>query len=167
MSKDLDETGFMRRALALAAEAAEAGEVPVGAVIVLDGEVVGAGRNQQIGSLDPTAHAEVVALRDAATRLGNYRMPGAVLYVTVEPCAMCAGALVHARVAELVFGTREPKAGAVVSADALLDRATLNHRVAWREGLLANECAACIQAFFADRRARQREIKDRGRDKGA
>src|SRR6186713_3279074 len=119
----------MRRALALAAAGRAAGEVPVGAVVVLDGTVIGEGANQPIGSNDPTAHAEIVALRAAATRVGNYRLTGATLYVTIEPCTMCAGALVHARVRTLVFGAREPRAGAVVSTASAIENAALNHRV--------------------------------------
>ena len=155
---------FMRRALELAERAGRAGEVPVGAVVVQDDQVIGEGCNAQIGSCDPTAHAEVVALRDAAGRSGNYRLPGAVLYVTIEPCTMCAGALVHARIAELVFGAREPKAGAVVSAERLLERDRLNHRVAWREGVLEAECSELLRTFFSDRRRLRREVRDRGRE---
>lgn len=157
-----EDQRYMRRALELAEQAGAASEVPVGAVVVLGGEVVGEGRNRQIGDRDPTAHAEVVALRAAAENVGNYRLPGATLYVTVEPCTMCAGAVIHARIAQLVFAAREPKAGAVVSADQLLDRELLNHHVAWREGVLASESTGLVQAFFAERRARRRAIRNRG-----
>src|SRR5215217_937852 len=120
----------MREALFEAERGAESGEVPVGAVVVQGSAIVGRGRNQPITAVDPTAHAEVVALRDAARTLGNYRLTGVRLYVTIEPCLMCVGALVHARVGTLVFGTREPKAGAVVSSQQALGHAALNHRVA-------------------------------------
>ena len=143
---------FMRAALAEADRARQAGEVPVGAVVVSDGRIVGRGFNQPISSADPTAHAEIVALRDAARAAGNYRLTGVTLYVTVEPCLMCAGALVHARVATLVFGAREPKAGAVVSTMRVLEREALNHRVAVVEGVLEEECRAVVQAFFRERR---------------
>ncbi len=143
---------WMRRALGLARASAASGEVPVGAVVVLDGEVIGESGNRPVAATDPTAHAEVLALRAAARKLGNYRMPGAILYVTVEPCTMCAGALVHARVATLVFGCTEPRAGAVVSTAAVLDNPGLNHRVAVMGGVLADESAALVRAFFASRR---------------
>ncbi|HEX9185577.1 MAG TPA: tRNA adenosine(34) deaminase TadA [Vicinamibacteria bacterium] len=138
---------FMRLALAQAELAREAGEVPVGAVVVLDGAVVGRGYNHPIGASDPTAHAEVLALRDAARARGNYRLPGAALYSTVEPCLMCVGAIVHARVATVVYGVPDPKGGAVRS---LLDPSTLplNHRFEAVEGVLAGECRALLQDFF-------------------
>lgn len=146
------DAAWMRRALELAREAARAGEVPVGAVVVREGRVLGEGWNQPIASRDPSAHAEIVALRAAAQAAGNYRLPGATLYVTIEPCAMCAGALVHARVARLVFGAREPRAGAIASNLSLLDAAFLNHRVAWQEDPCAAEATALMQAFFRRRR---------------
>lgn len=142
----------MRRALALAREGAALGEVPVGAVVVRDGVIVGEGYNQPIVARDPTAHAEVVALRDAATRLGNYRLVDCDLYVTLEPCLMCCGALVHARVREVVYGAREPKAGSVVSRLSALDLPHLNFRVAARGGVLADECSALLSEFFRARR---------------
>lgn len=145
---------FMREALAEARRAAAAGEVPVGAVVVLGGEVVGRGFNQPISGNDPTAHAEIVALRDAARRVGNYRLTGATMVVTVEPCLMCVGALVHARVAGLVFGAPEPKAGAIVSAMRALEHPRLNHRFEVVEGVLAGECRQVVQAFFRERRGR-------------
>ncbi|HSF99725.1 MAG TPA: tRNA adenosine(34) deaminase TadA, partial [Vicinamibacterales bacterium] len=120
---------FMREALVLAESAARSGEVPVGAVVVVGDEVVGRGHNQPIGSHDPTAHAEIVAMRDAARRLGNYRLTGATLYVTVEPCLMCVGAMVHARVGTLVYGATEPKAGAVESTQRAHEHPALNHRI--------------------------------------
>ena len=142
---------FMRLALAQAARARDAGEVPIGAVVVLGDAVVGAGFNQPVGSLDPTAHAEVLALRAAARAVGNYRLTGAVLYATVEPCLMCVGALVHARVAQLVYGAADPKGGAVRS---LLDAhaLSLNHRFESLEGVLADESRALLQEFFRSRR---------------
>jgi tRNA(adenine34) deaminase len=149
------ETGheaFMRAALEQARLAAHAGEVPVGAVVVSAGEVVGAGFNQPIGSHDPTAHAEVVAIRAAAARVGNYRLTGATLYVTVEPCLMCVGAMVHARIRTVVFGATEPKAGAVVSTLAAHELPSLNHRMTAVGGVLEDECREVIQAFFRDRR---------------
>ena len=142
----------MRRALELADLAARREEVPVGAVVVRDGELLGEGFNQVITAADPSAHAEIIALRDAAARVGNYRLPGATLYVTLEPCTMCAGALVHARIAELVFAAREPRAGVVCSTCQLLDEPWYNHKVSWQEGVLATESAALLQAFFRARR---------------
>jgi tRNA(adenine34) deaminase len=143
----------MRRALQLAGRAADEGEVPVGAVVVMDGRIVGQGFNRPIRAQDPTAHAEIVALRSAAAQVGNYRLTGADLYVTIEPCLMCAGALVHARIARLVFGAREPRAGAVVSTLRALDLPHLNHRVDVVEGVLAEEASALLRAFFAARRS--------------
>lgn len=143
---------WMSRALALADRAGAAGEVPVGALVVRDGEVLGEGWNQVIATQDPSAHAEIVALRGAAAAAGNYRLPGATLYVTLEPCTMCAGAVVHARIGLLVFGAREPKAGVVCSNGGLLDAAHLNHRVHWRGDVLADASAARLQAFFQARR---------------
>ena len=143
---------WMRRALELAREAGRAGEVPVGAVVVRDGAMLGEGWNRPIVSHDPSAHAEIVALRAAAASCANYRLSGATMYVSIEPCAMCAGALVHARIARLVFGAREPRAGAVVSTAQLLDAPNLNHRVAWEEGLLAIDAARLLQDFFRARR---------------
>jgi tRNA(adenine34) deaminase len=148
----MDELHWMRHALALARQAAASGEVPIGAVVVRDGVVLGEGWNQPISSADPTAHAEIVALRAAARALGNYRVGPATLYVTIEPCTMCAGALVHARIDKLVFGARESRAGAVRSVARVLDLPTLNHRVAVDEGVCATECAALIQQFFRGKR---------------
>ncbi len=142
----------MRRALELAARAAAEGDVPVGAVVVLDGRIVGQGFNRPIRGQDPSAHAEIVALRSAAVQIGNYRLTGADLYVTIEPCLMCAGALVHARVARVIFGAREPKAGAVVSTLRALELPHLNHRVEVVEGVLADEASALLRTFFASRR---------------
>ena len=142
----------MRRALELAHTAERDGEVPVGAVIVLDGVVVGEGWNQPIGAHDPTAHAEIVAIRAAARQLRNYRLTGTTLYVTIEPCQMCVGAMVHARVSRVVFGALEPKAGALESAMRAHEHPSLNHRMAASGGVLEAECRAVLQAFFAERR---------------
>lgn len=142
----------MRAALDEARKALGAGEVPVGALVVLDGAIVGRGFNQPIGASDPTAHAEVVALRAAARFLGNYRLAGAVLYVTIEPCLMCVGAMVHARVGTVVFGATEPKAGALVSACRAHELPSLNHRIEVVSGVLDEECRAVIQEFFKTRR---------------
>jgi len=147
-----DHETFMRLALEQARLAAEAGEVPIGAVAVAGGEVVGRGFNRPIGALDPTAHAEVIALREAARALGNYRLTGVDLYVTLEPCLMCVGALVHARVARVMFGAREPKTGALVSTLHALDIPGLNHRFEIVEGVLEAECREVVQAFFRERR---------------
>lgn len=143
---------FMREALRLGAYAGTCGEVPVGAIVVLDDVIVGRGSNRPIAAQDPTAHAEIVALRQAAAYLRNYRLTGADLYVTIEPCAMCAGALVHARVRRLVFGAREPRAGAVVSTARTLELPGLNHRVEVEEGVLADEAQRLMQEFFRQRR---------------
>jgi tRNA(adenine34) deaminase len=143
---------WMRRALALADRAAEEGEVPVGAVVVRDGTLLGEGWNQVISTQDPSGHAEIVALRDAAAVVGNYRLPGVTLYVTLEPCTMCAGAMVHARVEQLVFGAREPRAGVICSTCSLLEEPWFNHRVSWRGGVLAEESGNRLQAFFQARR---------------
>ena len=144
---------YMGLALAEAARARGAGEVPVGAIVVLEDRVVGAGFNQPIATHDPTAHAEVVAMRAAAQALGNYRLTGATLYVTVEPCMMCVGAMVHARIATVVFGAVEPKAGALGSAQRAHEAPGLNHRLAVRGGVREEECRALMQAFFRARRA--------------
>lgn len=148
---DADER-WMREALVEARRARGRGEVPVGAVVVLGDAVVGRGGNRPIQGADPTAHAEIVALREAARAVGNYRLTGTALYVTVEPCLMCAGALVHARIARLVFGAAEPRAGAVRSIMRVLDHPALNHRVEVAGGVLEPECTALMRAFFAERR---------------
>jgi haloalkane dehalogenase/tRNA(adenine34) deaminase len=152
MPPDAVHEEFMRRALDQARLARDRGEVPIGTVIVLEGRVVGEGFNQPIGALDPTAHAEIVALRQATKTAGNYRLPGATAYVTVEPCLMCVGALVNARVAAVVYGTAEPKWGALVS---LLDVSTvrLNHRFETVAGVLEAECRQLMVDFFKLRRA--------------
>ncbi len=151
-----DDIRFMRAALGQAEVAGAAGEVPVGAVVVLAGEIVGAGYNQPITAHDPSAHAEIMALRDAARRLGNYRLPDSTLYVTLEPCAMCAGAILHARVARVVFGARDPKTGAVGSVVNLFAEDRLNHHAQVVGGVLAEECGVLLSAFFASRRGKPR-----------
>jgi len=143
---------FMREALVLAGEAAGAGEVPVGAVVVRDGVVIGRGFNRPISSNDPSAHAEIVALREAAAAEGNYRLPGCELYVTLEPCAMCVGAMVHARIARVVYGAADPKTGACGSIVDLPALEAFNHHGRFEGGLLADECAGVLKRFFADRR---------------
>ena len=143
---------WMRRALALADRAGNEGEVPIGAVVVRDGELLGEGWNSVISYRDPTAHAEIVAMRDAAKLVGNYRLPGAVVYVTLEPCTMCAGAMIHARVDRVVFAAKEPRAGVVCSTCSLLDEPRYNHRVSWQGGVLAEESSQRLQDFFKARR---------------
>lgn len=151
-SPDVD-VRFMREALALAARAQAEGEVPVGAVVVREGEVIGRGWNHPIRGCDPTAHAEIAALRDAAARVDNYRLPGATLYVTLEPCPMCAGAIVHARVARVVYGAPDPRSGAAGSVfDLLPSDARFNHRTACEGGVLEVECGDQLRAFFRTRR---------------
>src|SRR5690554_2388017 len=147
-----DHEYWMGQALELAKQAAAAGEVPVGALVVLDGEVIGRGWNRPISSHDPTAHAEVVALRDAAARVGNYRLVGTTLYVTIEPCTMCFGALMHARVAQLVYGAREPRAGVCGSQLDLPASTFYNHKLLVTGGVLAEASAALLRDFFARRR---------------
>ena len=142
----------MREALALAREAGDAGEVPVGAVVVLDGRIIGRGRNSPVSSVDPAAHAEILALREAAKAIRNYRLEGTTLYVTLEPCVMCAGALVSARVSRLVFGARDLRFGGVRSKFRLADSELLNHRVEVAEGILAVECVELLRNFFESRR---------------
>ena len=142
----------MQLALDQARLAAAAGEVPVGAVIIKDGEIVGLGHNRNLLDNDPTAHAEIVALRQAAARLGNHRLPGCEIFATIEPCAMCAGALVHARLARLVYGAADPKAGAVSSVIQVVNHPDLNHRMEVVPGVLAEECSEILRTFFKSRR---------------
>ena len=159
-----DDVRFMHEALTLARSGAEHGEVPVGAVVVVDGQIIGRGFNQPIGTHDPTAHAEVMALRDAAAHVGNYRLPGASLFVTVEPCVMCAGAIQHARIGRVVYGTKEPKTGACGSVVDLFAEARLNHHAEVEGGLMAEESAALIASFFQRRRAEARDLRDAGKN---
>ncbi len=147
-----DDERFLRAALELAREAAFAGEAPIGAVVVADGVIVGRGRNAPIGQRDPTAHAEILAMREAAQSLGNYRLTGCHLYVTLEPCVMCAGALVQARIERLVFGARDLRFGGVRSKFRIADSELLNHRVTVVEGVLGAECVELLQEFFRQRR---------------
>jgi tRNA(adenine34) deaminase len=149
MPSDAD---FMRQALLLAEEAARLGEVPVGALVVKAGAVIGRGANRPISSADPTAHAEIVAMREAAAALGNYRLVGCELFVTLEPCAMCVGAMLHARIARVAFGARDPKTGACGSVVDLPAVGALNHHARFEGGLLADECGALLRSFFAERR---------------
>lgn len=147
-----DDLTWMRRALALAERAAAAGEVPVGAVAIRGGELLGEGWNQPVGSHDPTAHAEIVALRQASRKINNYRIIDSTLYVTLEPCIMCAGAMIHARVARLVFGAFDPKSGAAGTRWNVLALPGVNHRVEVEGGVLADQCGAILRAFFQARR---------------
>ncbi|MFA7892421.1 tRNA adenosine(34) deaminase TadA [Pseudomonas putida] len=148
-----DQT-YMRMALALAAEGAQLGEVPVGAVLVQDGQVIGQGFNRPITDSDPSAHAEMVAIRAAARAVGNYRLPGSTLYVTLEPCSMCAGLIVHSRVMRVVFGALEPKAGIVQSQGQFFGQGFLNHRVLVEGGVMAEACGQVLSDFFRARRAK-------------
>jgi tRNA(adenine34) deaminase len=145
----MNDQSYMAEALALARAAGERGEVPVGAIVVKDGAIVGRGGNAPIAANDPTAHAEIAALRDAARALGNYRLQGCTLYVTLEPCAMCAGAILHARLARLVFGAHDPKTGACGSVVDLFAHPRLNHHASVEGGVLANECGKLLSDFFA------------------
>ncbi|MCU6501577.1 tRNA adenosine(34) deaminase TadA [Duganella sp. BJB488] len=149
----MPDDDFMRQALEQAQHAWDLGEVPVGAVVVKDGVVIARGYNQPIGRHDPTAHAEIVALRAAAEALGNYRLPGCELYVTLEPCVMCSGAMMHARLAKVVYGATDPKTGACGSVVNLFEQEQLNHHTAIAGGVMADECGAMLKSFFAARRA--------------
>lgn len=150
---------FMREALALAAQGAALGEVPVGAVLVQDGRIIGRGFNCPISRHDPSAHAEMVAIRDAALQVQNYRLPGSTLYVTLEPCSMCAGLIVHSRIQRVVYGATEPKAGVAVSRGQFFSQDFLNHRVLVEGGVLAEQCSETLSEFF-----RMRRLKARGGD---
>lgn len=156
LSTNSDHEIFMQRALELAAEAEKEGEVPVGAVLVKDGQIIGEGWNRPIISHDPTAHAEVVAMRNAAESGQNYRLTGSTMYVTIEPCTMCVGAMIHARVAEVIFGAVEPRAGAVCSHLKLLENDHYNHRISWQGGVLAEQCREIISGFFRKKRNAQK-----------
>jgi tRNA(adenine34) deaminase len=147
-----EDEQFMKIALEEAKRAGEEGEVPIGAVLVSEGEVIGRGRNRPISLSDPTAHAEILALREGAARMGNYRLPNSTLYVTVEPCTMCAGAILQARVRRLVFGAEDPKTGAVRSIYSLFEDERLNHRVEVTSGILLEECREILRRFFQERR---------------
>jgi len=152
----INDLELMREALAEASHAAARDEVPVGAVLVLDGKIIGRGHNQPIASIDPTAHAEIVAMREAARNLGAYRLPSADLYVTLEPCVMCVGAAIHARLASIRYGARDEKAGALGSIYDIGRDGRLNHRIEVIGGIMEKECAAMLREFFQQRRARGR-----------
>jgi tRNA(adenine34) deaminase len=152
-SRDMDaDIGLMEQALEDARASAAAGEVPIGALLVYEGQIIARSGNRTIRDCDPTAHAEMVVLREGSRKLGNYRLAGTTLYVTVEPCSMCAGGMIQARVPRLVYGCDDPKGGAVRSCFEMLNHPRLNHRVEVSAGILANECAAILQSFFATRR---------------
>jgi len=152
MSEAMSDEDYMRAAIELAREAGANEEVPVGAVVVLNGDIVGRGFNQPIGRRDPSAHAEIMALRDAGARLGNYRLPGCELYVTLEPCAMCAGAIMHSRIARVVYGAADPKTGVAGSVVDLFAEPRLNHHATIERGVLGDECGRMLSSFFAARR---------------
>jgi len=152
LKRSREDAAWMRAALEQARIAAHAGEVPVGALVTKDGEIVGQGHNRNLLDNDPSAHAEIVALREAAARLGNHRLGGCEMFVTIEPCAMCAGALIHARLARLVYGASDPKAGAVASVLQVLNHPGLNHKMEVKSGVLADECSAVLQTFFRSKR---------------
>ena len=158
MANDIDKQ-WMKKAIALASQAASCGEVPVGAILVKDNEVVGEGFNRSIMDHDSTAHAEVIAIRDAARKTENYRLLGATLYVTLEPCMMCVGAMVHARVDRLVYGAADPKTGVVDSCDQLLGSQYLNHNVSVTRGVLTEECSQQLSNFFRTRRAANKSAR--------
>ena len=151
-SESTNHERWMREALILAEQAAKADEVPVGAIVVHNGEIIGRGFNQPIRSCDATAHAEIVAIRSASKFRNNYRLPGTTLYVTIEPCTMCLGAMIHARVDRLVFGATEPRAGAIVSQGSLIKASHFNHQLSFVGGVLAEECSSLMQSFFRNRR---------------
>ena len=151
-SQSTNHERWMREALSLAQQAAEADEVPVGAIVVQNGEIIGRGFNQPVRSCDATAHAEIVAIRSASQFRNNYRLPGTTVYVTIEPCTMCLGAMIHARVDRLVFGATEPRAGAVVSQGSLLEAGHFNHQLSFIDGVLAEECSSLMQSFFRNKR---------------
>ena len=150
----MNDEDYMRAAMEQALQAGACDEVPVGAIVVLNGEIVGRGFNQPIGRHDPTAHAEIMALRDAGQRLGNYRLPGCALYVTLEPCAMCSGAIMHARIARVVYGARDPKTGVAGSVLDLFSETRLNHHAVIEGGVLGDECGRMLSSFFAARRSK-------------
>jgi len=156
-SIDNQDLAFMQQALALATLAAQLGEVPVGAIVVKDGVIIGQGNNATICKNDPTAHAEIIAMRNAAEHLGNYRLIGCTLYVTLEPCAMCAGAIQHARIARLVYGASDPKTGACGSVVNLMSEPRLNHHTTLSSGVMAAECGAILTEFFLARRALKKD----------
>ena len=149
-----DDERWMREAIRLAMKAESEGEVPVGAILVKDNTVIGEGSNRPIKNNDPSAHAEILAIRDAAIKIGNYRLPGTTLYVTLEPCTMCAGAMIHARVDRLVFGAYDPRTGVIESVGQVLDQTCHNHKVSYEGGVLQNECSQLLSGFFKAKRAK-------------
>ena len=151
-TRSRDDESWMEQALEQARMAAQAGEVPVGTLVIKDGEIIGLGHNRNLLDHDPSAHAEIIALRQAAARLGNHRLTGCEMFVTIEPCAMCAGALVHARLARLVYGASDPKAGAAGSVLQVLNHPGLNHKMEIRSGVLAEKCSEILQKFFREKR---------------
>jgi tRNA(adenine34) deaminase len=155
------DQAFMQQALQLAQAAADAGEVPVGALVVQDGAIIGRGMNAPIGRHDPTAHAEIQAMREAAAAIGNYRLVGCTLYVTLEPCAMCSGAIQHARIARLVYGARDPKTGSCGSVIDLMAEPRLNHHTEVAGGILAEECGSMLSRFFSARRASKKALSSK------
>jgi len=155
------DQAFMQQALQLAQAAADAGEVPVGALVVLDGKIIGRGMNAPIGRHDPTAHAEIQAMREAAAAIGNYRLVGCTLYVTLEPCVMCSGAIQHARIARLVYGARDPKTGSCGSVIDLMAEPRLNHHTEVAGGILADECGSMLSRFFSARRASKKALSSK------
>jgi tRNA(Arg) A34 adenosine deaminase TadA len=155
-----EDAKWLERALDQARLALESGEVPVGALVIKDGELLGAGHNRNLLDHDPTAHAEVVALRQAAARIGNYRLTGCTMYATIEPCAMCAGALIHSRIARLVYGAADPKAGAAGSVLQVLNHPSLNHQMEVTAGVLADRCSEILQDFFRQRRRTGAGVSD-------
>lgn len=165
-TQELIDEEYMLRAIALAEQGEQLGEVPVGAVIVCDGEIIGEGFNQPITSHDPTAHAEIVALRLAAQRIQNYRLVNSTMYVTLEPCTMCVGALIHARITRLVFGTTEPKAGAVISQAQLLSASYMNHQILSQGGVQAQACQHQLSHFFRRRREESKQQKNNSDNAG-
>ena len=152
-----DDAGWMQLALEQASQAAQAGEVPVGALVIKDGQIVGRGHNRNLLDNDPSAHAEIIALREAGARLKNHRLTGCQIFVTIEPCPMCAGALVHARVSRLVYGASDPKAGAVTSVLQVLTHPGLNHKMEVKSGVLERECSDILQKFFREKRKQSAE----------
>jgi tRNA(adenine34) deaminase len=158
MDQQLSDIDYMKQALDLARSASEKGEVPVGAIITLNDKIIGEGENCPIASHDPSAHAEIIALRDAAANLKNYRLPGTTLYVTLEPCIMCMGAIIHARVERVVFGAYDPKTGAAISRYSIGNDQLLNHHLEITSGICETECATLLKDFFRDRR--KKNIQD-------
>ncbi len=156
MDQHISDTHFMKQAISLAGSASKKGEIPVGTIIVLDGEIIGEGENCPIYMNDPTAHAEIIALRDAAARCKNYRLPGTTLYVTLEPCIMCMGAIIHARVQRVVFGAYDPKTGAACSRYSIGNDKLLNHHIEITSGICQTECAALLKNFFKERRRKNK-----------